>query len=410
MPGENEQRFDIVISGASFAGLALARALAHTFGRDIRVAVIDRAPRTAAPPPDARAFALSAASRHMLEHLGVWQRVAGECQPVTGIDITDSGLDAGIRPVLLSYENMIGGEPASTIVPSTALTRALAEAVAADTSVTFLAPAEATGFTAEPYAVEIALRDGEALTASLLVAAEGRKSPLREAAGIKTVSWSHGQTGIVTTVAHERRHLGRAVQHFLPGGPFAILPLPGNRSCITWSEQADEARRILALDDEAFLAEVDKRFGGKLGAITLAGPRQSWLLETHLARRYVLDRFAVIGDAAHIVHPIAGQGLNLALRDVAALVEVISDAARIGLDLGHADALLRYERWRRFDSWLSAATFDGLNRMFSNDWALARSARDFGLGLVDRLPGLKQVFVTEAAGLSGEVPKLLRAP
>ena len=226
--------------------------------------------------------------------------------------------------------------------------------------------------------------------------------------GIKSVRWGYDQTGIVTIVAHERPHGGRAVQHFLPAGPFAILPLTGNRSCITWSEDAGEAARILALDDAAFLDEVDLRFGGRLGGIQLAGPRQSWPLELHLARSYAAPRLAVIGDAAHSVHPIAGQGLNLGLRDSAALVEVIADAARLGLDIGSAAVLERYEQWRRFDSTVSAIAFDGLNRLFSSDNAMLRAARDAGLGLVDRSPVLKQAFVKEASGLSGELPKLLR--
>ncbi len=207
---------------------------------------------------------------------------------------------------------------------------------------------------------------------------------------------------------HEKPHGGRAVQHFLPSGPFAILPLTGNRSCITWSEEEKRAKEILALDDAGFLAEVEQRFGYRLGAIVLEGPRASWPLDMHLARALVADRFALIGDAAHGVHPIAGQGLNLGLRDVAALTEVVADAARLGLDIGSVTVLERYERWRRLDSALSAATFDALNRLFSNDWTVLRTARDFGLGLVDRMPGLKQFFVTEAAGLTGDVPKLLR--
>ncbi|HZA01986.1 MAG TPA: FAD-dependent monooxygenase, partial [Hyphomicrobiaceae bacterium] len=256
--------------------------------------------------------------------------------------------------------------------------------------------------------VTIRLATECSIRAALLVGADGRSSPLRDAAGIQIVGWRYPQTGIVTTVAHERPHGGKAVQHFLPGGPFAILPLKGNRSSITWSEDAERAREILALDDQGFLAEVDKRFGGRLGALRLDSPRQSWPLGMHLARRYVTRRFALLGDAAHGVHPIAGQGLNLAMRDAAALTEVVVDAVRLGLDLGDSAALERYEQWRRFDSALAAATFDGLNRLFSNDWALLRSAREFGLGLVDRVPVLKQLFVQEAAGLSGELPRLLR--
>jgi 2-octaprenyl-6-methoxyphenol hydroxylase len=254
----------------------------------------------------------------------------------------------------------------------------------------------------------VTLAGGRALRTRLLVSAEGRQSSLRERAGIKVVGWPYGQTGIVTWVAHERPHDGTAVQHFLPAGPFAILPLTGHRSCITWSETADEARRILALDDTAFLAEVERRFGGRLGAITMIAGRQSWPLSMHLARSYVADRFALIGDAAHGVHPIAGQGLNLAMRDAAALAEVLIEAARLGLDIGNGEILARYERWRRFDAAVSTATFDGLNRLFSSDNALVRAMRDAGLTLVDRSPAVKQMLVTEAAGLSGDVPRLLR--
>jgi len=345
----------------------------------------------------------------MLEVLDIWPLVADVAQPVTGIEITDSTLETGVRPVLLTYDNVTGdGEPATYIVPNSALQAALRRGVESSSSLELITPAEAIDFASNESGIEVTLADGGAIAASLLVAAEGRRSRLREAAGIKVVGWSYPQIGIVVTVHHDRPHGGRAVQHFLPSGPFAILPLTGNRSCITWTEDAVEAKRILALDDADFLAEVDKRFGGKLGALSLDGPRQTWPLEMHLARRYVGPRFALIGDAAHGVHPIAGQGLNLAFRDVAALVEVLSDAIRLGFDAGDAQALARYERWRRFDSTISTATFDGLNRLFSNDRALIRSGRDFGLGLVDRMPMLKRFFVGEAAGLTGELPRLLK--
>lgn len=409
MPSETP-RFDVVISGASFGGLALACGLSRALGLDFRIALIDRvAQSAAAPKADSRASALSAASKRMLEVLDIWPLVADVAQPVTGIEITDSTLETGVRPVLLTYDNVTAdGEPATYIVPNSALQAALRRGVESSSSLELITPAEAIDFASNESGIEVTLADGGAIAASLLVAAEGRRSRLREAAGIKVVGWSYSQTGIVVTVRHDRPHGGRAVQHFLPSGPFAILPLTGNRSCITWTEDAVEARRILALDDADFLAEVDKRFGGKLGALSLDGPRQSWPLEMHLARRYVGPRFALIGDAAHGVHPIAGQGLNLAFRDVAALVEVLSDAIRLGFDAGDAQALVRYERWRRFDSTISAATFDGLNRLFSSDRALIRSGRDFGLGLVDRMPMLKRFFVGEAAGLTGELPRLLK--
>lgn len=403
-------RFDVVISGASFGGLALACGLSRALGPDFKIALIDRVGQSAAPPKvDSRASAISAASKRMLDVLDVWPQVADEAQPVTAIEITDSSLETDVRPVLLTYDNVTGdGEPATYIAPNSTLQAALRQRVDSNSSLKLIAPAEAVDFAGNESGIEVALADGSALAASLLVAAEGRRSRLREAAGIKVVGWKYPQIGIVVAVHHDRPHGGRAVQHFLPSGPFAILPLKGNRSCITWTEDADKATRILALDDAAFLAEVDKRFGGKLGALSLDGPRQSWPLEMHLARRYVGPRFALIGDAAHGVHPIAGQGLNLAFRDVAALVEVLSDAIRLGFDAGDAQALTRYERWRRFDSTISTATFDGLNRLFSSDYTLVRSGREVGLGLVDRMPMLKRFFVGEAAGLTGELPRLLK--
>ncbi|MEW5964514.1 MAG: FAD-dependent monooxygenase [Pseudomonadota bacterium] len=414
MSEKSRQPFDVLIAGASYAGLALARALLATLGPEITIALVDRGSDPLlrsglAGGGDPRAFALGAGSQRMLEVIGVWQRVASIAQPVSRIEITDSALDSGVRPVLMTYDNDVGGgEPGSWIVPGAALLAALGAAVAADGATCVIAGSEAVSIDGSGPLARVTLGDGRMLSARLVVAAEGRRSRLRESAGIRIVGWSYGQTGIVATVRHERPHEGVAVQHFLPAGPFAILPLTGNRSCITWSEEAAEAKRILALDDAGFLAEIDKRFGGRLGALMLEGGRGSWPLEMHLARAYVGPRLALVGDTAHGVHPIAGQGLNLALRDVAALTEVLAEAARVGLDIGDGEALRRYERWRRFDAAVSAAAFDGLNRLFSNDWTLVRAARDFGLGVVDRLPALKQMLVTEAAGLSGELPRLIR--
>jgi len=402
------ERSDVIIAGAGTSGLALAAALADALGPEARVMLLERGEPGGAPD-DPRAFALSAGSKHMLEVLGVWRAVAEHAQPVTAVDITDSSLEDAFRPVLVSYDNRVaGGEPATFILETRRLNRALAEAVAARPSIARLWGAAVEGFAADEHGAAVAIAGGRTLRATLAVAADGRSSRLREAAGIRVVRWSYDQVGIVTTVSHAEPHAGRAVQHFLPAGPFAILPLPGNRSCVTWTEEAHRAREILALDDAAFLAEVEKRFGFRLGEIALAGPRASWPLDMHLARAWVASRLALLGDAAHGVHPIAGQGLNLGLRDVAALTEVVADAARLGLDIGSLAVLERYERWRRLDSSISAATFDALNRLFSNDLTLLRTARDFGLGLIERLPGLKQVLVTEAAGLAGEVPKLLR--
>jgi 2-octaprenyl-6-methoxyphenol hydroxylase len=404
-----DQRLDVVIAGAGTAGLALACALADALGQELRIAVVAPGPNSGeAARGDARAFALSAGSKRMLEVLGVWPALAADAQPVTAIDITDSSLEDAFRPVLVSYDNRVDGEPATYIVEHARLQQALVEAAISRRPIDLLGGVAAVGLEAEEHGVLMRLGSGDRLRAALVVAADGRGSQLREAAGIRIVRWSYAQVGIVVSVRHEKPHNGRAVQHFLPGGPFAILPLTGNRSCITWTEEAGRAREVLALEDAGFLAEVEKRFDYRLGGVELAGPRASWPLDMHLARAMVANRFALAGDAAHGVHPIAGQGLNLGLRDIAALAEVITDAVRLGLDIGSLAVLERYERWRRLDSAISAATFDALNRLFSNDVTVLRTARDFGLGLVERMPALKEMFVAEAAGLTGEVPKLLR--
>ena len=397
---------DVIIGGGGLTGLVLARTLAQALGEGVRIAVLD--PSVGSPRPDPRSYALSAGSRRLLEIIGVWNAVSADAEPVTGIDITDSALTDAIRPILLSYDTAVAaGEPGMWIVPADALQRAVAAAVAEVRGVEVRRVA-ASSLAADAAGIAASFSDGGSARAGLVVACDGRTSPLRDAAGIKIVSWRYPQTGIVTTVRHERPHGGRAIQHFLPGGPFAILPLPGNRSCVTWSEDEQEAARILALDDAGFLGELERRFGHRLGMLELAGPRAGWPLGMHLARELVAPRFALAGDAVRGVHPIAGQGLNLGLRDVAALSECIVDAVRVGLDIGDATALERYARWRRFDGAASAAAFTALNTLFSQDNALLRAVRDAGLGLVDRMPGLKRVLVTEASGLSGDIPKLLR--
>lgn len=409
--GSVTNSFDITVVGGSHSGLAVALALVGTLGTDLRLAVLDR--RVLAKDlnrgADPRAFALSAGSVALLAALGVWPALADFAEPVLGIDITDSSLEHAMRPTLLSYDNHTSeGRPATWIVEAERLSAALLARVLETPAIEVVAPAEISHLRlAEDPAARLALADGRQLTARLVIAADGVRSSIRQTAGIQTVNWQYDQMGIVTVVAHERPHGGRAVQHFLPAGPFAILPLPGSRSCITWSETTNNAQRILALDDAGFLEEVERRFGYRLGRLQLAGKRAAWPLSMQLARAMVAPRLALIGDAARSVHPIAGQGLNLGFRDVAALTEVVADGMRLGLDPGDAMGLERYAQWRRFDGQSSAAAYDALNRLFSNDSMLVRAIRDAGLGVVDRLPGLKHVFVEEAAGLSGEVPRLL---
>ena len=400
-------QFDVIIAGGGFAGASLALGLAEVAPDGVRIALVD-ADDPARPKHDARASALSAASKSLLSALGVWQRFEEKAQPIRSIEITDSALEDSRRPHFLGFDDEIEGASGAYMIENADLHSALAARLLEQSAIRSFAPDAAQGFASDPMSVTVSLRSGLQLKAKLLVAADGKRSKLREIAGIKCVSWSYPQVGIVTTIAHTRAHDGQAVQHFLPAGPFAILPLKGDRSSIVWSEDNKIGEAIMAGSDEEFLAELSKRFGHRLGSISLAGPRQCFPLDLQIARSFIAQRLALLGDAAHAVHPLAGQGLNIGLRDVGALVETIVDAARLGLDIGAASVLERYERWRRFDSALSATAMDGLNRLFSNDSAPIRALRDLGLGFVDRAPWLKRVLVREAAGFGGTVPRLLK--
>lgn len=404
---QNTQRVEVLIGGAGFAGLALAIALRQGLGPSFSVTVAD--PALARSGGDPRASAIVAAARRLFETIGVWDKV--EAQPILDMTITDSRLDDALRPTFLSFGGDVEpGEPFAHMVENAPLLAALANK-AKDEGVT-LRPTAVAGFETAGNRVDVRLSDGDVSAARLLVAADGAHSIIREAAGIASHGWTYAQSAIVTTVQHERAHHGRAEEHFLPAGPFAILPLndaaTGHRSSIVWTEDAAEAERILALPEDEFQAELERRFGLHLGDIKAVGPRRAHRLGLSVARAFIADRVALVGDAAHVIHPIAGQGLNMGLKDVAALAEVIVDAARLGLDPGSLAVLERYQRWRRFDTMAMGIATDGLNRLFSNRSSVLRLARDVGLGVVERLPALKQLFIREAAGLVGEVPKLLR--
>ncbi|MEM8743463.1 MAG: FAD-dependent monooxygenase [Pseudomonadota bacterium] len=402
---------DVLVAGGSFVGLTVALALSKSSRGALRVTVADRTlPETArAATNDGRATALSAASVHLFQSLGLWDDVKTNAQPFTEIDISDSRLDAIARPPLLHFDGALGdGEPAAYMVENHVLRSALMARVDAAQGVSFHAPETVEDFSVSSSGVVAQLGQGDQVKASLLVAADGRRSALRKMAGIKSIGWTYPQAGIAATIGIEKPHGGRAVQHFLPPGPFAILPLKGNRVSLVWTEARSRAQEIVALDDAEFLREAKKRMGGGYGALTIAGPRAAFPLDLHLARTFVADRIALVGDAAHGVHPLAGQGLNIGLRDVAALAEVVIEAARLGLDLGSVPVIERYQRWRRFDSAFSGLAMDSLNRLFSNDSAPLRSIRSLGLGLVDRAPPLKGFFVREAAGLTGNLPRLLK--
>lgn len=403
--GQALERADVVIGGGGLAGLTLALALKQAVGGHLKIIVCD--PAFAKPPrPDDRAFALAAGGRRMFQALGVWDRIAPQAEPIRDMVITDSRLNDPVRPVFLTFAGEVDdGEPFASMAPQGALLQALRDAAAAQ-GVTMRAAA-VTHCETMTARIHVTLSDGAVIHAALLCACDGGASPIRRMAKIDVVRWSYEQSGLVTTIAHERPHHGRAEEHFLPSGPFAILPLPGDQSSIVWSERNENVEGLLSLDDEDLLAEIEKRFGLKLGAISMRMRPKAWPLNFQMARHFIAPRIALVGDAAHVIHPIAGQGLNLGLEDIAVLAELITEQATLGLDLGAHDMLETYERARRTPTVAMAVVTDGLNRLFSNDHPALRAMRDFGLGLVDRMPSLKQRFIREAAA-SAHSPRLLR--
>ncbi|SEA68055.1 FAD-dependent monooxygenase [Rubrimonas cliftonensis] len=398
---------DIVIAGGGPAGAAAALALAHG-GFSVRL--IDPRPveTRAAPEFDGRAYALASASMKLLGALGLWEGLAPRAQPMSAIEIYD-GRPGAIGPARLRIDgDGLADAPFATLLETRFLRPALLQAVAAHPDIRHDAGVSVVEARQDGAGVEIALDTGESLRAALAVAADGRRSALAARAGVGWTVRPYGQTGLVCAVAHERPHGGVARQAFYPGGPFAMLPLPGDRSAIVWSERTREAERVAALDDAGYLAEIALRTGGLLGGLRLEGGRWAWPLEMALAYEFVAPRLALLGDAAHSVHPIAGQGFNLALRDVAALAEVLTEARRRGEDVGDAAVLARYQQWRRFDAAGMSLGMDALTRLFSNDVGPLRALRDAGLGLVQRAPALKRAFVAVAAGRAGETPRLLK--
>jgi 2-octaprenyl-6-methoxyphenol hydroxylase len=396
-------RAELVVSGGGLVGLTLATACASA-GLDVVVIDRETPPQMVAEAFDGRASAIAFGSQRVLQGIGLWDKIAAEAEPIREIRVAD-----GDSPLFLHYDHSeLGDDPLGYIVENRVLRRALFARLAELPTLRHIAPATVVSAERKAAGVTVRLDDGRSIAGALLVAADGRLSPLREAAGISAMEWRYKQIGIVCTVHHERPHLGIAVEHFLPAGPFAILPMTGDRSSIVWTERADLAPRMMALDEAGFHAELAQRFGDFLGKLTVVGPRWSYPLSLMHARRYVGDRLALIGDAAHVIHPIAGQGLNLGLRDVAALAELIVDSRRLGLDIGNGEMLARYERWRRFDNTTLAVVTDGLNRLFSNSVAPLAAARDIGLALVNRLPPAKRFLMRHAMGLVGDLPRLVK--
>ena len=415
---------DAIVVGGGMVGGTLALALA-TGG--LAVTLVDRTalPAMAAAPYDGRASAVAYASQRLLERIGLWRTVEHAAEPILDIRVSD-----GASSLFLHYDHRdlgapLEGAPFGWIVENGAIRRGLAALLDAEPNVRTIAPARAQGLTrglaqglaegltsGDPLA-ELALDDGTVLAAPLVVAADGADSQLRGQARIAAMQWRYPQDGIVCTMGHEAPHDGIAHERFLPAGPFAVLPMTdapdgAHRSSIVWTERAKRAPGMMNLSDAAFGAEMQRRFGDWYGAVRILGGRWRYPLRLLHAERYVAPRFALIGDAAHTIHPIAGQGLNLGLRDVAALAEAVVDDRRLGLDHGGLPTLQRYERWRRPDNVALMAVTDGLNRLFSNDIGPVRLARGLGLAAVDRMPGLKRLFMQHAMGTVGDLPRLLR--
>ena len=409
--GLAERPFDVLVAGAGYVGLATAVSLKHA-RPGLSVAVVDAAPEDAWRK-DPRASAIAAAASRMLERLDCWEEIAPQAQAMTEMIITDSRTADPVRPVFLSFDGEVApGEAFAHMVTNKVINGALRRR-AQELDIDIVEGVGVTAFETGSAATRVQLADGVSMETRLLVAADGVRSKLRDMAGIKTVTWAYGQSGIVCTVRHERPHNGRAVEHFLPAGPFAILPLvPGedgsNHSLIVWTERTPDAEKLVKGDELVFEVELEQRFGLQLGEISVDGKPHAFPLGLTLARAFVAPRFALAGDAAHGIHPIAGQGLNLGFKDAAALAETVVEADRLGQDIGALDVLERYQQWRRFDTVQMGITCDALNRLFSNDFGPLRQVRDIGLGLVERMPRLKEFFIRQASGLAPDTPRLLR--
>ncbi len=398
---------DVLIVGGGLNGPCLALALGQA---GLTTIVVDALPEDtrASDVFDGRSYALALASVRMLDALGLWDDLSGNAQPILEIKASDGRAGEGAAPFFLHFDHAELEEgPMGHMLEDRYLRQALLGAMAAHPNITHMPGARVIAQSTDGVA-SITLDDGRTLTADLLVGADGRRSGTAARAGIKRTGWDYGQTALVCAIAHALPHNGVAHQFFMPPGPLAILPLPGNRSSIVWSETHARAAEISDMDDAAYLDVLRPRFGDFLGDISLAGARFSYPLNLTLAQSFVKPRLALVGDAAHGVHPIAGQGLNLGLRDVGALAETLVDARRRGEDIAAIDVLERYQRWRRFDTTALAVATDGINKLFSNDNPALRLARDLGMGVVSAVPALRRGFMRQAAGLTGDLPKLLQ--
>ena len=396
---------DIAIVGGGLNGPTLAIALEQ---RGLNVTVIDAlpAPKRGMRDFDGRSYALAHASMRLLRGIDLWDAIKDHTQPMLEIKVTDGRAGTGPSPWMMHFDHTeIEEGPMGYMCQDCHLRQALLAKMDGAARITQMSGetvvAQSSG--------QLTLASGKTVTAKLIVGADGRASGTAERAGIKRTGWGYGQTAIVCAVEHELPHGGIAHQFFMPTGPLAILPLPDNCCSIVWSETETRATKIMAMDDTDFLDALRPAFGSFLGELTLVGKRFSYSLGLTIANRFIADRVVLIGDAAHGVHPIAGQGLNAGLRDVAALVDVLSDAKARGEDIASAAVLARYEQWRRFDTATLAAATDTFNKLFSNDNPLLRAVRDMGMGVINATPRLRRTFIREAAGLTGDLPSLMRS-
>ncbi len=408
MSFEMAKRYEITVVGGGLAGMTLACALADL---GIATAVIERSDpldmRTV--EFDGRTTSIAHGSAQVLKGIGLWPLVKSVAEPILDIRVADGHPTRGVSPFFLHYDhNEVGRDPFGYIIENRKIRDALYDFAASKSELEVIAPATVENTKRSANGASVELSDGRVFQTSLIVGADGRNSPLRKSAGIGDLNFRYQQTAIVCSVEHERQHAGVAVELFLPSGPFAMLPMTGRRTNIVWTEKAALAPEFLAMDEDTFLAEVQRRFGDWLGPLTLVGPRFSYPLGLMHASRYTDLRLALIGEAAHVIHPIAGQGFNLGIRDIAALAEAIVDAMRLGLEPADPSVLDRYETWRRLDNTTLVAVTDILNRLFSNDLAPVRMARDAGMAAVGKMPPLKRIFMRHAMGIVGELPRLVR--
>jgi 2-octaprenyl-6-methoxyphenol hydroxylase len=405
--GDKMERADVIILGAGLVGLTLAIALDRHGLSSILIDPADPE-KQLAPAYDGRATAVSSSSFRMLQAIGVAERLEGEGCPIEAIRVSD-----GLEPGGLLFEAPEEDDPLGIMFENRRLRGALRDCALAAENITLMMPGRAAEVVRDGAGVRVALEDSRVATAPLLIGAEGRNSPTRQAAQIALARWSYDHTAIVATITHERSHENVAYEIFYPSGPFAILPmLPGedglDRSAIVWSVPSENAAAILDLPERAMSAEIEKMMGGFLGKIGLAGPRASYPLGFHHATTITAERLALAGDAAHGIHPIAGQGLNLGFRDAAALAQVLVEGSRLGMDLGDAQLLARYQRWRSLDTFMVAAATDGLTRIYGIPGRTASAVRRFGMGAMQRIGPLKDRMMAEARGESGDLPLLLR--